>query len=661
MESRTDSSSSLIIKEQTVCQIDRFEVEIQSKWGNFADIHYFQVLIRQKNFEEKDEGRLGLLRVGSVDGGLQRELKLRQILGEHKMVSELLTSIEMDSVELSSTVSSSTTQLQNKDLVQDNGETKENEAESYREDTENIDLPVNSISSQSDKTAKAEELPSDTIEQTETELFILEVDDVLNTDKLTVSTSTENPEVNIKPESDSEYLEEEIYPDIVIGFESSTPKLILLSYLPDDEQTLETWLQQKRKLEESLLVASQICQFCRYVYQQQWCVVNIFPQLIYMGKTVQFLDLTGAYPISTKLHSGLQGEYCAPELTLGSEITEQMSTYIVGTILHRALYQKFPPRYDGINNTSENLRFDLPKIPSIYQILTISLTSVPEERFSLSQFLNLLVKTRKSLQINQVDWEVASRSTVGLSTSRLHNEDSHGVIKSTASTSESLLLGVVADGMGGMAQGEIASQTAVKTILEAKLLQDLTTPNQLSKWLIDLVQQANEAVAGKVKDGGTTISVVLAVGRELNIAHVGDSRIFLLRQGMICQLSEDHSLAAMLLANGQITYEESLDHPDRSTLIRSLGSKIRLSDGYVQDLSYFGKDFLLTLENRDILILCSDGVWDFVSSDELAEIFEQQQSLQSAIDETINLVLERGANDNATIVASKCCLNQYSF
>ena len=338
-----------------------------------------------------------------------------------------------------------------------------------------------------------------------------------------------------------------------------------------------------------------------------------------------------------------------------------MSTYTVGTILHRALYQKFPPRYDDINSTSEHLRFDLPKIPSIYQILTISLTSVPEERFSLSQLLNLLVKTRKSLQINQVDWEVASRSTVGLSTSRLQNEDSHGVIKSISSTSESLLLGVVADGMGGMAQGEIASQTAVKTILEAKLPQDLTPLNQRGKWLIKLVQQANEAVARKVKDGGTTISVVLAVGRALNIAHVGDSRIFLLRQGMICQLSEDHSLVAMLLASGQITYEESLDHPDRSRLIRSLGSKIRLSDGYVQDLSYFGKDFLLTLNNQDILILCSDGVWDFVSSDELAETFEQQRSLQSAINQTINLVLERGANDNATIVALKCCLTQPSF
>ncbi len=676
MESITDSSSSLMIKEQSICQLDQFEVEIQSKWGNFADIHYFQVLIRQNKSEEKDEGRLGLLRVGSVDGGLQRELELRQILGEHKMISELLTAIEIESVELSSTVSSSTTQLQNKDLVQDNGETKENEAESYREDTENIDLPAKLISWQSDKTAKAEELPSDTIEQTETELFTLEVDDVLNTDKftkseeapsfydgvsLTVSVSTENTEDNIEPESDLEYLEEEIYPDIEIGFESSTPKLILLSYLPDDEQTLETWLQQQRELEESLLLASQICQFCRYIYQQQWCVVNIFPQLIYMGKTVQFLDLTGAYPIRTKLHSGLQGEYCAPELTLGSEITEQMSTYTVGTILHRALYQKFPPRYDDINSTSEHLRFDLPKIPSIYQILTISLTSVPEERFSLSQLLNLLVKTRKSLQINQVDWEVASRSTVGLSTSRLQNEDSHGVIKSISSTSESLLLGVVADGMGGMAQGEIASQTAVKTILEAKLPQDLTPLNQRGKWLIKLVQQANEAVARKVKDGGTTISVVLAVGRALNIAHVGDSRIFLLRQGMICQLSEDHSLVAMLLASGQITYEESLDHPDRSRLIRSLGSKIRLSDGYVQDLSYFGKDFLLTLNNQDILILCSDGVWDFVSSDELAETFEQQRSLQSAINQTINLVLERGANDNATIVALKCCLTQPSF
>ena len=638
MESLTDSSSSLIIEEQSICQIDGFEVEVQSKLGSFVDIRYFQVLISPNNSEAKDEKKLGLLRVGAVDGGLRRELELRKILGEHKMISELLTAIEIDSVELSSVPK---TESQDRESALDNVRVDDKAIESDGEAEKTKDFQ--------------------TIAEIEADFLLPEEQNLLNLDRIAVADPTESSDDTADTESNSEYLAEEIYPDIEVGFETSTPKLILLNYLPDSPQTLETWLQKEHELEVSLLLASQFCQFCRYVCQRQWCVVNVLPKFIEMGKTIQFIDLTGAYPVKTKLSSGLQGEYCAPELTLNSVIAETMSTYTVATILHQALYQKLPPRYDKLDNPAENLRLDWQKIPSIYQILTISLNSIPEERFPLSQLVNLLVKTRKSLETKEVNWSVASRSTQGLSTSRLQNEDSHGVIKSIASTSEALVLGVVADGMGGMAQGEIASQTAVKTILEAKLPNDLTTAARRGQWLINSVQQANEAVAKTVRDGGTTISVILAVGRELNIAHVGDSRIYLLRQGIICQLSEDHSLVAMMLASGQITYEESLDHPDRSTLIKSLGFQPKLSNGYVQDLSSFSGDLSLTLEPEDTLILCSDGVWDLVSESELAEIFSRETSLQAASDRTIDLVLERGANDNATIVALKCHLSQPKF
>ena len=101
-----------------------------------------------------------------------------------------------------------------------------------------------------------------------------------------------------------------------------------------------------------------------------------------------------------------------------------------------------------------------------------------------------------------------------------------------------------------------------------------------------------------MRDGGTTLSITLAVGRDLAIAHVGDSRIYLLRQGEIRQLSEDHSLVAMLVASGQITPEESLDHPDRNVLTKSIGSKRRLSDGYVQQLSRSDQNLFLSLRKR---------------------------------------------------------------
>ena len=108
---------------------------------------------------------------------------------------------------------------------------------------------------------------------------------------------------------------------------------------------------------------------------------------------------------------------------------------------------------------------------------------------------------------------------------------------------------------------------------------------QRNEWLLNLFQKANISIADAVRNGGTTLSVALAINDSLMIAHVGDSRIYLIRQGKMKQLSEDHSLVAMLVANGEITEEESLTHPDRNVLLKSIGSKKHLSEGYVQNLS----------------------------------------------------------------------------
>ncbi|WP_293060313.1 MULTISPECIES: SpoIIE family protein phosphatase [unclassified Moorena] len=156
----------------------------------------------------------------------------------------------------------------------------------------------------------------------------------------------------------------------------------------------------------------------------------------------------------------------------------------------------------------------------------------------------------------------------------------------------------------------------------------------------------------------TTLSVILGISNNLLVAHVGDSRIYLIRKKQICQLTEDHSLVAMLLASGEITYQESLDHPDSNILTKSLGSKPSLSDGYVQDLSRFSQDLSLALEDRDILVICSDGVWNLVSDPELAETFIKTQPLQAAVDEIIQKVIDKGASDNATILALECCIKK---
>ncbi len=566
----------IIIKENSRCQLGEYELEIITHLGNFADVHYFKVRLHNVD-------KLGLLRVGSVNGGLKREIELRETLSGYKMFSELLASVTKESVELSS-------------------------SEPVVETTE---LEATEISS------------SEPIVETMTEETI--------------------------EESDREYLEEELYEEV--DFESSAEKLLLLSYLPEEGETLETWFQQDHDLEQILLIVSQICQLFRYAYEREWCFISILPQYCQIGTPIQFFDLTTAYKVDTELAAGFISDYSAPELSYGGIITEEMSTYVVGTVLYQALHQKLPQRCeDRIINEEQKWELEIKKIPRLYQIIRISLNPIPEERFPLGQLVNLLVTTRKSLPTPKVKWEVASGSTVGLSLKRLQNEDNYGIRQNY----DSFILAVVADGMGGMDQGEIASKLAVETFMDAHIPPDITTPENRADWLISLIERANERVSAEVRNGGTTLSIVLAVGRELNIAHVGDSRIFLARKNILCQLSEDHSMVAMLLASGAIEYEESLNHPQRNIILKSIGSKPKLSHGYVQDLSKFGEDLSLTLEDGDTLILCSDGVWDLIPVHELPEVFESSPHLQGAVDNIIERVLERGANDNATIIALKC-------
>ncbi len=448
-----------------------------------------------------------------------------------------------------------------------------------------------------------------------------------------------------------EYLAEEYYPETAISTNISNQKLLILTYLPRENQTLETWLKTEHTLEESLLITGQICQLFRYIFQREWCVINILPQFIKIGTPIEFFDLTNAYPVNEILTSGLVGNYCDPELAYcKSPIQETMSSYTVAALLYQIIHKQTLP----IDQREE---IEISPIPIIHQILKICLSTLPQERFTLEQLLQILVSTRQEISTPKINWEIASSSTVGLSINRLKNEDNYGIKYQKISDTETIILAAIADGMGGMSQGELASKLAIKTVLETAIFPEYPTIEQYQEWLTNLFTQANETVSNQVKEGGTTLSVIFARSQQLIISHVGDSRIYLLRQGEIKQLSEDHSLVAMLVASGQITPSQSLEHPDRNVLIKSIGTKRRLSDGYVQNLKQTTPELSMQLAHQDILLLCSDGVWDLVSKNELEEIFTIDQNLQTSVNLTINKVLERGASDNATLLALQFLVN----
>ncbi|GAA6623622.1 PP2C family protein-serine/threonine phosphatase [Scytonema sp. NUACC26] len=604
--SSTDSTAVLVIQVGTCFHIDRFRVEVKAYLGLFADVHYFHVNIlaleTESTLTEMALAKSGLLRVGTANGSLDLELKLREELGNHKMVSELLVST-----------------IEN--LVSMNFLSEQPQEDCSVNLEQQIEADIKQTSSIETSSFEREVSPSETM---------------MTSDSL---------------KDTSEYLEEEFLEMQPLLSESPCRKLILLSYLPEHEKTLSVWLTQDHSLETTISLASQVCQFFRYIYQQGWCFVHIVPAFIQIGTPIQFFDLTGVRVVGEKLSYGLTGDYCPPELALGYPIDEQVSTYIVGTLLYQSIHHQ-PPNLDNPCN------LEIKSIPRIYQIIHICLSPFGN-RFSLSQLLSILVETRQLYSTPKIRWNVSNRSTVGLSLNRLQNEDSYGVKQHYSNQSETFILGVVADGMGGMAQGEIASRLAVKTVLENPIPAELKRVEDRALWITSLVQKANDCVAQNVREGGTTLSLILAFERELMIAHIGDSRIFLLRNGFICQLSEDHSKVAILLASSQITYEESKHHPERSVLVKSIGSKRKLSDGYIQDLSRFSSGLSMSLENGDILLLCSDGIWDLVPSDELAEIFLMNQSLQAAVNETIDRIISRGAIDNATILALQCYIEKY--
>ena len=612
--------SCLIVKEDTCFQLNNFYLVVQLHLGKFADVNYYQVTIQEIETDPNlNFKKPGLLRIGDVNGGLSCELQLRHALKENSAVSELITFC-IEEVELFSNID------------------KESDLE------ESFNYP---------------NLDTKLIQKTD---FVLEnhltKSNPANESDLNQTTNNENVAPNTESYFDGDWEETENYDYLEddsaeITNVSPNSKLILLSYLPTAGQTLDIWLQKKHSYELALDVTNQVCQLFQQAYQQEWCFFQVIPQFIQVNSTIKFFDLTNVRLVSEKVGSVRETEYCAPEIAFDCPVSEGMSAYIIGVLLYQAIYQQLP-------NTKPNFSFStIPPIPGIHQIINLCLFPIVNERISLTQLTEVLKETQQTVSSCKVQWDVASRSTMGLSMQRLHNEDSYGV-QQYSSSYKDVILAVLADGMGGLAQGELASYLAVKTVIETPIDCFDYSEAECNEWLVAVVKKANKYVREKVIKGGTTLSVVWANSRHLRIAHVGDSRIYLIRKNMICQLSEDHSLVAILLAKGDITYAESYKHKKRNVLTKCIGLKDILDSSYVQTLQSFDSKLSILLEQDDIVILCSDGVWDLIPPTELAEIFTATINLRLAVNNTIDLVLTRGARDNATIVAMKCnLLNQY--
>ncbi len=216
---------------------------------------------------------------------------------------------------------------------------------------------------------------------------------------------------------------------------------------------------------------------------------------------------------------------------------------------------------------------------------------------------------------------------------RRHNEDAY--------VCEPPLF-AIADGMGGARAGEVASSLAAAAVQAGEANGDGKDR------VAALIQAANRSVYersssdAEVAGMGTTMTVALVEEVGVTFGHVGDSRAYVLRDGTLEQLTDDHSLVAELVRGGKLSAEEAEHHPQRSVITRALGT----------DPDVDVDTFTVDPREGDVFVLCSDGLTDMVGDDEIGEVLSsRRESLDEAANELVRRANKAGGQDNITVIA----------
>lgn len=233
--------------------------------------------------------------------------------------------------------------------------------------------------------------------------------------------------------------------------------------------------------------------------------------------------------------------------------------------------------------------------------------------------------------INEPNAVAAFGSRTEIGHVREHNEDSLIVAPP---------LFAVADGMGGHEAGEVASEITIQTLSE------LAPEHADAEALARAVMAANLEVIkapgkGIGREGmGTTLTAAMLENERLIIAQVGDSRAYLMHNGVLQQLTRDHSLMADMIEAGQLTEEEARVHPNRSVITRAIGSDPHMAPDIYE----------LNVASGDRIMLCSDGVYSMIEKETIADIMQRNRTAQECADELVGAALAAGGFDNATAI-----------
>jgi len=240
--------------------------------------------------------------------------------------------------------------------------------------------------------------------------------------------------------------------------------------------------------------------------------------------------------------------------------------------------------------------------------------------------------------------EVSGQTDIGCL--RQNNEDSFGYWEPVDDQDfdRQGRLAIVADGMGGYEGGQEASRLAVETLIDVYRGYEGDDPQQA---LIDGLQAAHEEIRRyamahtELRGMGTTCTAIAVVQGRLHYVHVGDTRLYLIRDGQIMQVTRDHSYVGRLVEAGMLSREEAEKHPQRNILTAAVGTAPELmmdSPGRPE-----------SLQAGDVLLICTDGLWGQVHDAEILTTVEKHKKLEDAGRELIELARERGGPDNITV------------
>jgi protein phosphatase len=240
-----------------------------------------------------------------------------------------------------------------------------------------------------------------------------------------------------------------------------------------------------------------------------------------------------------------------------------------------------------------------------------------------------------------------------------NNEDRYTVSSYTGQDDKPVLFAIVSDGIGGHRAGEIAAELAVNYILEKITESDGKHPLETMESAIHWASQAIASRSASQADQfgmGATCACVWIEGNRLYTAYIGDSRIYLIRDGKIQRLTVDHTWVQEAIEKGVITPDQARDHPNVHVIRRHLGSvelpdvdfrlKLSLEDNDQQARENQGTH----LHTGDVLLMCSDGLTDLVWDDEILRLVTTRNALKSAAHDLVDQANERGGYDNITVV-----------